>query len=245
MLPNLKFLVCGVVFGLLLFAATGAGVMLPDSHTRVGEMPEIGRPMMRRVIAEEPALAQFYTARRCEELERLREPGSLVLASAPTRTKPGLVKPTVVANRSSDGVSAEDVEAPVSQRTGARRIMSKTASGSVPVPHPEIGSDVMRNELDRIAALPPSADGDLNAPPPRLIVVPLPHLRRFARIHNIHRRMFHRKHRVAQAPYNTLGQVLSMQRSLLAPKRPPSYPPPHAEEDRMGDAEQIAPGDAT
>jgi len=183
MLPNLKILICGVVFGLLLFAATGAGVMLPDSHTRVGEMPEVGRPMMQRVMAEEPALAQFH-------------------------------------------------------------LMSKTASGSVPVPHPEIGSDVIRNELDRIAALPPSADGELNAPTPRLIVVPLPHLRRFARIHNIHRRMFHRKHRVAQAPYNTFGQVLSMQRSLFAP-RPPPYPLPHAGEGRAEDAEQIAPGDAT
>jgi hypothetical protein len=196
MLPNLKFLVGGVVFGLLLFAVAGAGVMLPDSHTRVGEMPEVGRPMMQRVMAEEPALAQFYTARRSEGLERLREPASLVLASASTRTKPNLVKPTVVADRSSASIFAQHVEAPVSQCTGATGIMSKTASGSVPVPRAETGSDVIRNEFDRIAALPPSADGDLNAPTLRL-VVPLPHSRRFARIHNFHRRAFHRKHRFA------------------------------------------------
>jgi len=182
MLPNLKFLICGILFCVLLFVMTGAGVMLPDSRTHIGEMPEIGRPMMQRVMAEEPALAQFH-------------------------------------------------------------LVSKTASVSVPVPHPEIGSDVIRNELDRIAALPPSAEGELNAPTPRLIVVPLPHLRRFARLHNVHRRMFHRKHRVAQAPYNTFDQVLSMQRSLSAPR--PPYPPPHAGEGRVGDAEQIAPGDAT
>src|SRR5215467_659015 len=76
MLPNLKFLIGGVVFGLLLFAVTGAGVTLPDSYTRVGAPPEIGRPMMQGMIAGEPAKAQLYAmaaSRRNEELQRLRE----------------------------------------------------------------------------------------------------------------------------------------------------------------------------
>jgi len=97
MLPNLKFLIGGVVFVLLLFAVTGASVTLPDSYTRVGSPPEIGRPMMQGMIAEEPAKAQFYATmvvRRNEELQRLRERDlfrDLVeVASAPMRTESNL-----------------------------------------------------------------------------------------------------------------------------------------------------------
>jgi hypothetical protein len=105
MLPDLRFLICGVLFCFLLFAVTGAGVRLPDARTRVGETPEIGRPMMQRSIAETPAPARFYmmaAARRTDELERLREqPASVEDASVPEKTelaasgteKPGKEKP--------------------------------------------------------------------------------------------------------------------------------------------------------
>ena len=53
MLPDLKFLLCGVLFCVLLFVAAG-GVTLPESPTHVGEMPEIARPMMQESIAWTP-----------------------------------------------------------------------------------------------------------------------------------------------------------------------------------------------
>jgi hypothetical protein len=98
MLPNLKFLVCGILFCVLLFAVTGAGVMLPDSRTHIGEMPEIGRPMMQRSMADVPAQAQVYmatAARRNDELERLRAPSGAGHAAAqlePDVAKPDLLK---------------------------------------------------------------------------------------------------------------------------------------------------------
>lgn len=93
MLPNLKFLVCGILFCILLFAAAGAGVMLPDSRTRIGEMPEIGRPMMQRSMAEVPAQTQVQVyvmaaARRSDELERLREPAVTPAVAAPEPDPP-------------------------------------------------------------------------------------------------------------------------------------------------------------
>src|SRR5260370_39029877 len=93
MLPNLKFLVCGILFCVLLFAAAGAGVMLPDSRTHIGEMPEIGRPMMQRSMADVPAQAQVYmmtVARRSDELERLREPAAV--ETAPAQQEPDFAK---------------------------------------------------------------------------------------------------------------------------------------------------------
>jgi hypothetical protein len=62
MLPDLRFLICGVLFCFLLFAVTGAGVMLPDARTRIGETPGVSRPMMQRSIVEAPAPAPFDIA---------------------------------------------------------------------------------------------------------------------------------------------------------------------------------------
>src|SRR5262249_58557107 len=108
MLPNLKFLICGILFCFLLFAVTGAGVMLPDSRTHIGEMPEIGRPMMQRSMAEASAQAQLYmatVARRSDELERVRVGAPVEFAAAPAPdpstpdlSTPDLPKPDIVAN---------------------------------------------------------------------------------------------------------------------------------------------------
>jgi hypothetical protein len=111
MLPNLRFLICGVLFCFLLFAVTGAGVMLPDTRTRVGEMPEIGRPMMQQSMMDASTQAQFYmtmVARRTNELERERA------ASAPAQPEPDLPKLEVIANPVlSEGKTGEDAEASV------------------------------------------------------------------------------------------------------------------------------------
>jgi hypothetical protein len=207
MLPNLKFLFCGVVFGLLLFAVTGAGVMLPDSPSRVGEMPEIGRPMIQQAIAEEPAPAQFYAmtlVRRSEELERLRERASPEGASASAPKGPNLPKPTVTPNPGADGAFAEDVEAPIARRDRAS-IMSGAVHG-VQIAPAEARRDARPDDTDTAQiATSQRIFGHRNrgAFTSRLARVPIPPVRRSGRTLNIHRRAFHRKHRVAQAHYGT------------------------------------------
>lgn len=217
MLPNFKYLICGLVLGLLLFAAAGAGAVLPDSHTRVGEMPEIGRPMMLRAIAEEPATAQFHmmaVVRRARELERLRL--LALFESVSERTEPGLPTTAILVHPVPGSVLVEDVKAQVSQRTGAAEIMPETALGSVQVPRPEIGSDVGPREVDRAqpAVLPPSADAALNTPAP---VAKTPS-RPTVGIRVIHKRAPHRRHRVVQAPYASFGQRLFLRLHFEFPK---------------------------
>jgi hypothetical protein len=138
MLPDLRFLICGVLFCFLLFAVTGAGVRLPDARTRVGAMPEIGRPMMQRSMAEAPAQAQLYMmtiVRRTGELERLREAAEQEAAAPPAKAAPvpdhDLPEPAVAATAApgapapaadgsdGDSVMAEDAEAPVRVPPGA------------------------------------------------------------------------------------------------------------------------------
>jgi len=53
MLPDLKFLVGGLLVCILLFVAAGA-VTLPETHIHVGEMPDVARPMMQQSIAAAP-----------------------------------------------------------------------------------------------------------------------------------------------------------------------------------------------
>jgi hypothetical protein len=223
MLPNLKILICGVVFGPLLFAVTGAGVLLPDSNTRVGEVPEIGRPMMQRMIAEEPAQAQFRittVARRSEELERLRELSAVEVA--PAQLEPDLLKPAVVENPVSDDVLVTDVAGPVLQPSRAMETASGTASGPLQVRPTETSTNVPPDDAGpmQVATLPATPpDGDLTEHAPSVLNVPLPPLRPIARTSSIPKRVFHRKHRVAQppTPSDTFGQSL-FARPLLGPR---------------------------
>ena len=222
MLPNLKILICGVVVALLLFAVTGAGVLLPESYTRVGEMPEVGRPMMQRMIADAPAQAQLHIltlARRGEELDRLRERAAIEVASvfAPAQPEPDLLTPAVIENLTTDGVSATDAATPALQPSGAMGTVSGTASGVVqlsPAPSrtdetPDAALPTADAAPVQVAALPPtSADTEPEETWPRLLKVPLPPVRPSARTSGVHRRAFHRKPRVAQASFDTFGQSL-------------------------------------
>lgn len=192
MLPNLKFMICGILFCFLLFAVTGAGVMLPDSRTRIGEMPEIGRPMMQRSIADVPAQSQVYmttVARRSDELERLRERASVEIAEAPAQPEPDPSKPAVSAAVMPDGSPGNDVEPPV--QVSASEIMSGDGPDEAGPP--------------QVAALPSPAVED-NEPVPRLVNVPLPPPRP-AVFNGLHRRvrMFHQRRRVAPQ-HDTAGQ---------------------------------------
>jgi hypothetical protein len=117
MLPNLKLLVCGILFCFLLFAAAGTGVMLPDARTHVGEMPEIGRPMMQRSMAEAPAQAGIYmmaAARRSDEPERLGELAPMDTV-APSPPEPDSGKPELSKSLSKPDLVRPDLPAPDSE----------------------------------------------------------------------------------------------------------------------------------
>jgi hypothetical protein len=81
MLPNFKIVIGGILIFVLLFAVTGAGVVTPQTYTRVGAMPEIGRPLMQRVIADESA--QLSTALRRGDEVRRHELATLLAISVP------------------------------------------------------------------------------------------------------------------------------------------------------------------
>jgi hypothetical protein len=216
MLPDLRFLICGVLFCFLLFTMTGAGVRLPDARTRIGETPEVGRTMMQRSMAEASGQVQFYmmtVARRADELERLRDQAAVEAAPAmaqseepakpEAQTEPGLPKPAIVANPAPDGTApdsavAVDVEAPIQA--------SRVEIARNDQPEEAVGQ--------RTAALvPPSPEGgpsvaDGSEPVLRLANVPLPPPR--PAFFGFHRRvhLLHRRHRVV------------VQREIPAPAAP-------------------------
>jgi hypothetical protein len=89
MLPSFKIVIGAVILCGLLFAMTGAGIIVTDTRTRVGEMPALGRPMTQQIITSEPAQAKFRTiglARRSAELEDLRARAALEAAALPVVT---------------------------------------------------------------------------------------------------------------------------------------------------------------
>jgi len=231
MLPNLKILICGAVFALLLFVVTGAGVMLPESYTRVGEIPQVGRPMMQRMIADEPAHAQFHVltlARRNEELDRLRERAALEVVPAVAATSPAtspdseLLKPAIIDDVAADVMLATAISA--LQPPGAIGTVSATTSGSVPA-----GSAVLKPDGTppaaaptdeypvRIAALPPPpADVEPGQSWPGQLKVPLPRLRPTARMNGVHKRAARPKPQVVTVASDIFG------RNLFGPSQLPS-----------------------
>jgi hypothetical protein len=76
MLPNFTIVVCGAVLTVIMLAVTGSGLITPETRTRIGAMPEVGRPMMQHLIAEpagQARIAMLEVARRAEEIGRLRD----------------------------------------------------------------------------------------------------------------------------------------------------------------------------
>jgi hypothetical protein len=76
MLPNFTVVICGAILTVVMLAVTGSGLITPETRTRIGEMPEVGRPMMQQMITEPAGQAQFMVlelSRRAEELARLRD----------------------------------------------------------------------------------------------------------------------------------------------------------------------------
>jgi hypothetical protein len=76
MLPNFTIVICGAILTVMMLAVTGSGLITPETRTRIGEMPEVGRPMMQRMISEPAGQAQFAAlelSRRAQEIVRLRD----------------------------------------------------------------------------------------------------------------------------------------------------------------------------
>jgi hypothetical protein len=46
MLPNFTVVICGAVLTVLMLAVAGSRLIAAETRTRIGAMPEIGRPMM-------------------------------------------------------------------------------------------------------------------------------------------------------------------------------------------------------
>jgi hypothetical protein len=254
MLPNLKFLVCGILFCVLLFAAAGAGVMLPDSRTRIGEMPEIGRPMMQRSMADVPAQAQVYmmtAARRSDELEQLREPAAAT-PPEPDLLKPDLPKadlpkpdpanadavqqdwpkPDVVAAATTDG--ARVVNPAVNPAPGTSPGEAATSihpPAAPPDPPAETRRDDSTDEArppQQVAALAPAAEpaAEERTPVPRYVNVPLP-LPRPAVFNREHAHMLHHRRRVAP-PHDTANPGLAAGQVAPAAQTAPVYTPSEA-----------------
>jgi hypothetical protein len=226
MLPNLRFLICGVLFCFLLFAVTGAGVRLPDTRTRIGEMPEVGRPMMQRSMADATAQAQaqFYimtAAHRADELERLREPQTQFgAAPAPAQmepanpgtepakpaaeTEPDLPKPAVMADAAPDSADAD-------------RAMAEDAEAPIQAPRAETAHNDQPGQAagQQFAVLePPSAEPSVagsSEPVPRPANVPLPQPR--PAFFGFHRRvhLLHRRHRIIIVQRDNLASGILVQ----------------------------------
>jgi hypothetical protein len=146
MLPNFTVVICGAVLTVLMLAVAGSGLIAPETHTRIGAMPEISRPMMQRMIAEPAAREQFAAlemSRRAEELVRLRDLAPAVADPAPTAAQEEPVQPaadfaTLAPRPPSDvagapAASTEAVPAAIPEAAPAAVAEQPTGSEAVPV----------------------------------------------------------------------------------------------------------------
>lgn len=91
MLPSYKTIIGVVLLSAVLFVMTGAGVVMPETYTRIGEMPEISRPMMQSMITDGAGEARFHLlnlTRRAGELDKLRLLAVLEVDSPPADATP-------------------------------------------------------------------------------------------------------------------------------------------------------------
>jgi hypothetical protein len=123
MLPNFTIVICGAILTVMMLAVTGSGLITPETRTRIGEMPEIGRPMVQRMMPEQAGQAQFAAldlSRRAEEIGRLRnlappapvsEPATAVRDAEPVQEPAKEPAPEPVAAEQPDEPSAPVVAA--------------------------------------------------------------------------------------------------------------------------------------
>jgi hypothetical protein len=156
MLPNFTIVICGAILTVMMLAVTGSGLVTPETRTRIGEMPEVGRPMVQRMIPEQAGQAQFAAlelSRRAEEIGRLRDLAPPALVSEPALADPDREPAQELAKEPAP--AADAVEHPDEPATPAAPVVAAAppAPATAPVPAPAI--------VAAVDSAPPRA-----APPP-------------------------------------------------------------------------------
>ena len=148
MLPNFTVVICGAILTVLMLAVTGSGLVAPETHTRVGAMPEVGRPMMQRMIAAPAGQAQFAAfelARRTEELVRLRDimPTLPVTDLAPP-TQQDDTAASATAPLTDSAITGDAAEAPAKSLPRAKSVPPAKSAPPEPVT-PAVNADPAMN----------------------------------------------------------------------------------------------------
>lgn len=87
MIPNLNVVICGILLSVVVLAATGAGIITPETYKRIGETSQAGPPMTQRLATNEAARVPFSAAvapHRSEEIVLPSEGGAAGAAEAVT-----------------------------------------------------------------------------------------------------------------------------------------------------------------
>ncbi len=117
MLPSYKTVIGVVLLSAVLFVMTGAGVVMPETYTRIGEMPEISRPMMQSMITDGAGQARFHLlnlTRRAEELDKLRMLAALEVDSPLADAAPILTATKISAEPTTSSAIAPTATPPMS-----------------------------------------------------------------------------------------------------------------------------------
>jgi len=220
MLPNYKIMIGAFLLSVILFAMTGVGIVMPETYTRIGEMPEVSRPMMQRMITDEPEQARFRIlnlVRRSEELGRLRQLALLDVPELTATAQPLPVEPAMVEKSEPDAVTAPTLmtvkiaTAPTGSSTAEpveAPSIADVAAG--PTPSADLRSDEALgtataggagpSEAPMVAALPATPPDDVAPTAPITNgKIRIPRVRPAARA-SIRRRPAPRTHHIARAP---------------------------------------------
>jgi hypothetical protein len=138
MLPSYKTVIGVVLLSAVLFVMTGAGVVMPETYTRIGEMPEISRPMMQGMITDGAGQARFHVlnlTRRAEEIDKLRMLAALEVDSPPADVVPVLTTMKVSAEPTTSSTIAPGATPPTS--LAAKPVAPETSAIASRVSAPE------------------------------------------------------------------------------------------------------------
>ena len=162
MLPNLNVVICGIVLSVIAFGATGNGIIMPQTYTRIGKPPAVSRPIrptMESIVADEPARAPNAMT----EEHRDQEPARLLPQAAVPVAEP------VAASRDGGQPSGE----PVMPAEAAAVTAAGVASVAAAPPVPDLASELRMGTIAGHAA--PVADvADAPAPAPEAAIAPAP-----------------------------------------------------------------------
>ena len=175
MLPSFNVMICGIVASLALLAATGASVLAPQTRAGIGEMPELSRPMVQRLLADVDGSAQFHVqtlARRSEELGRLRE---LAIDNAAPADPPGHAEATAATQASGEETLVDaSAFAPVPAATQGANSGNSGNSGNSTNSTDTANSTDAANSTDVAAALTAAVPPALPTPAAQPVQSPLP-----------------------------------------------------------------------